>query len=150
MSMPARLLLLLVCLSTPVAAPNWNETRSRLKGAATAVGIPAVARAAKSAWAEKDSPRRKDRAARSARAPRSAERAPAAQQSKAQQSAGFLGELAAELAADRSQPPPPLQASSVTLALALAPALTRQAPPLEARLTNPSPNPTSGATAGQS
>ena len=149
MSMPARLLLLLVCLSTPVAAPNWNETRSRLKGAATAVGIPAVARAAKSAWAEKDSPRRKDRA-RSARAPRSAERAPAAQQSKAQQSAGFLGELAAELAADRSQPPPPLQASSATLALALAPALTRQAPPLEARLTNPSPNPTSGATAGQS
>jgi len=146
MSMPARLLLLLVCLSTPVAAPNWNETRSRLKGAATAVGIPAVARAAKSAWAEKDSPRRKDRAARSTRAPRSAERAPAAQQSKAQQSAGFLGELAA----DRSPPPAPLQASSATLALALARTLTRHAPPLEARLTNPSPNPTSAATAGQS
>ena len=98
MAMPARLLLLF-CLSTPVAAPNWNETRSRLKGAAHCCGIPAVARVAKSAWA----PRSARRTERSARAPRSAERAPV------QQTTGFLGELAA----DRSLPPDPLQANSV-------------------------------------
>ena len=90
MAMPARLLLLF-CLSTPVAAPNWNETRSRLKGAAHCCGIPAVARVAKSAWA----PRSASRTGRSARAP-------------VQQTTGFLGELAA----DRSLPPDPLQANS--------------------------------------
>ena len=90
MAMPARLLLLF-CLSTPVAAPNWNETRSRLRGAAHCCGIPAVARVAKSAWA----PRSASRTGRSARAP-------------VQQTTGFLGELAA----DRSLPPDPLQANS--------------------------------------
>ena len=106
MPVPARLLLLF-CLSTPVAALNWNEMRSRLKGAAHCCGVPA--RAAKSAWAPRTTravtPQVESitERARSARAPRSAERAPV------QQTTGFRGELSAEW----SLPLVPLQANSV-------------------------------------
>ena len=48
--MPARLFPLVCLLSTPVAAPNWNQPLSLLKGAAHCCGIPAVAKTARLVW----------------------------------------------------------------------------------------------------